>query len=235
MAGRFFSGTRSGSGKGGAASQAMRERLKKGGTESASETYKKMLKQKLAEAKMKAASGEKSAFATFGKVGQAPVRSKKAQEMMKQMALQQQIKENKKAKKAVIVEAKRLMNGNIDKKGRVFDIAGNQVAQVNLKNGAISTIYGQHVGIYKEKSYMTKMALEEAINKNSPYLINQRKLIAQQAQGGMPQIGAGFAQTHTTDVFGNAAGGNVWGNANTDVWGNPSGGGLMGFFSGFFR
>lgn len=222
---RFFSGSRTASGKGGAASKAMREQLKKGGTIDASENYKKMLKDKLNEAKLKAASGEKSAFSSFGgNVGKRPQRSKRAEETMKLMALQQQMKEEKKAKKAVVVEPKRLVNGTIDKKGRICDISGAQVGQINLKNGAITTIYGQHIGVYKGKSYMTHMAIQEAINKNSPYLINQRKIIEQQKLQNAPQFGGGFAQTEHKDIFGNEAG-NVWGEPPRDIWGN-----IMTFF-----
>jgi hypothetical protein len=219
---RFFSGSRNSSDKGGgktaSASGMMREQLRKGKKIDQAENYKKLLQQKLAEAKFRAATGEKKDFSMLGS-GSAPVqRSKRSQDIIEIIAKRELAREQKKLKKAVVVEARKLSNGRIDEKGRVFDAAGNVVVRVNLKNGNMSTIYGQSIGRYIPKSYLTKMAIENAITKNSPYLINQRKMVEVQRQERLQEEHA-RAQNNS-----------VWNAPQRDLWGNP----IADFFGNFF-
>ena len=216
---RFFSGSRESSGKGGAASTVMREQLKKGGKINLAENYKKILQRKLAEAKLKAASGEGNKFSMMGSGAAPQPRSKRALAIVKMMAERDLAKEAKKARKAVVVEAKRLANGSIDAKGKIYDSAGNIVARVNLKNGNMTTMYGQSIGHYAPKSYMTKMAIEQAIAKNSPYLLNQRKMLEAKKQ---EQAQQSSQQNNASSHF--------WNAPQNDIWGNP----ISDFFGRFF-
>lgn len=215
---RFFSGARDNTGKNASSTtKLLRDELRKRGRITP-ETYKKIIQQKLNEAKAKASSKESSSFSMFGKMAQnKSTRSASAEKTIKFMAEEALLKAAAKVRKEVIIEVKRFFNGNIDKKGKIYDVAGNLVAQVNLKNGAITTIYGQNLGVYKAKSYLTTAAITDAINKNSPFLLNQRKAIEAQKNA---QTGATldvWSRTQT-DVWGNAKG-DAWGRSATDVWG----------------
>lgn len=216
---RFFSGSRESSGKGGAASTVMREQLKKGGKVDLAENYKKMLQKKLAEAKLKAASGEGNKFSMIGSGAAPQPRSKRAQAIVKMMAERDLAKEAKKARKAVVVEAKKFANGSINDKGKIYDSAGNVIAQVNLKNGNMTTMYGQSIGHYVPKSYMTKIAIEQAITKNSPYLLNQRKMVEAKKQEQSQQSTSSHSQSN-----------HFWNAPQNDIWGNP----ISDFFGKFF-
>ncbi len=221
---RFFSGSRDGGNKSSSVSSYLREQLRKGagknGTLNMAEIQKKMLEKKMFEAKFKSAGEGKRNFSMIGNT--APTqqrtgsRAAKAMEMLKQMEIQ---KEAKKQRKAVTVEAQRLGNGKIDAKGRVYDTAGNMVAKVNLKNGQITTSYGQFIGMYKAKSYLMKNALEQAITKNSPFLINQRKMQEMQKQQQLQQA----SQQESASAH-------FWSAPQHDIWGNP----ITDFFGRFF-
>lgn len=200
---RFFSGSRdSGTKKSGSASSMMMDQLRKGKRINVAENYKKILEQKLAEARLKAASGEKQNFSIFSRQGAPKEQSKRTQEIVKMMLEREKMKKEKEARKAVYVKSQRLANGKIDEKGRVYDIAGNLVGKVNPKNGNISTAYGMVVGKYKEKSYSTKVALENLIHKNSPFLINQRRLQDIKQREAMSN----------TSFWGGVSGHDIWGN-----------------------
>jgi len=206
---RFFSGSREGGSKSGAASTIMREQLRKGKKADLSENYKKILQRKLQEAKLKAASGEKQGFSMLGKGAIPPQRSKRAEQVIKMMAERELAKEAKKAAKVVVVEAQRLANGRIDDKGRIYDTAGNMVAKVNLKNGNMTTMYGQSIGRYVHKSYLTKVAIEQAIMKNSPFLINQRRMQDLKVQEQRNHEAQASTQNNS---FWNAPQHDIWGN-----------------------
>jgi hypothetical protein len=212
---RFFSGSRSSSGSTtSSVSAMMRAQLKKDKKINFAEINKKLLQNKLMEAKLKAMTGEKKSVPSMvGGRTDPPSgegRTKRSQEIIKMVMQREKDKADKAAKKAVTVEAKRLVNGKVDEKGRIYDSAGNLIGKVNLKNGNMSTSYGQHIGVYKAKSYMTKMAMEQAINKNSPFLINQRKMIEVKKQEQIQQEAKAREQSN-----------NFWGASGKDIWGNP--------------
>ncbi len=215
---RFFSGARNNSGKGvSSTTKLLRDELRKKGRITP-ETYKKIIQQKLNEAKAKAGSRENSSFNMFGKMAQNKrEHSVKAQKTIQFMAEEALMKAAAKLRKEVIIEVRRFFNGNIDKKGKIYDVAGNIVAQVNLKNGFITTVYGQNLGVYKPKSYLTVAAITDAINKNSPFLINQRKTIEMQ-KNAQPVAQLDVWSRTPTDVWGNAKT-DVWGRTATDIWG----------------
>jgi hypothetical protein len=129
-------------------------------------------------------------------------------------------KEIKKIRKEVVIEVRRYINGKIDAKGHIRDNMGNIVAKVNLKNGAITTMWGQYIGVYKPKSFLVNNKIEDVINKNSPFLINQRAALLkqqqQQQQNSAPYLDI-WSRT-ATDVWGNVPL-NVWGNPQADIWG----------------
>jgi hypothetical protein len=213
--GRFFSGSRSGDAKGGAASRALKEQLSKGVRGAVKLDYQKMVKQKLDEARY-ASKENKQSFGMVGTPGTVK-RSAKAEKAMKMLADQHAAKEAKKNRKAVVVEARRLRNGKVDDKGRVFDMAGNQVAKINLKNGDMTNMYGMSIGKYKQKSMMTINTLIDVIEKNSPYLINQRKMLLLQQQQQQQQ--AALTAQGNSSVYGSSSAG-MWGEETRDIWGN---------------
>ncbi len=215
---RFFSGVRDKNGKNSSStSKLLRDELRKKGRITP-ETYKKIIQQKLNEARANAGKRENSSFNMFGKMAQnKPTRSVKAQKTIQFMAEEALMKAAAKLRKEVIIEVRRFFNGNIDKKGKIYDVAGNLVAQVNLKNGAMTTVYGQNLGMYKPKSYLTVAAITDAINKNSPFLVNQRKTIEMQ-KNAQPAAQLDVWSRTPTDVWGNAKT-DVWGRTATDIWG----------------
>ena len=177
---RFFGGSRNNTGDSASSTtKIMRDELRKKG-KITPEAYKRILQQKLNEAKAKAGSRESSSFSMCGNMAQNKRKlTKGAEDTLKLMADMQLKKELKKAAKEVVIEVRRFTNGRIDDKGKIFDYAGNLVARVNLKNGAMSTIYGQYIGFYKPKSFTVAANITEAINKNSPFLLTKEKLLKQ--------------------------------------------------------
>lgn len=219
---RGFTGARGGKIEVSASAKIMRDTLRKGG-KITPETYKKMLQEKLNEAKARASSKEKQNFSMFGR-SDSKKRSQSADKTMMLMAMMALEKEEKKLRKEVVIKVRRFINGRIDAKGKIFDQMGNIVARVNLKNGAMTTVYGQHFGIYKQNSTLVNNAIIAVINKNSPFLANQRKAIAAAATASSFWGGAAAAPSldvwsrTPTDVWGNTAL-NGWGNPQVDAWG----------------
>lgn len=144
--------------------------------------YKLIFKRKQEEAKEKALKTMSHSTGNgAGKmVGQRKM-SERAEQALKEMSMKKAAKEQKKLRRMVIVQPQNFSNGSINKRGQIFDLAGNIIGQVNSKNGNMSVTSGWAIGKYKPKSYMTKLLIEQAIDKHSPYFIQQRKLLAQQA------------------------------------------------------
>lgn len=213
---RGFTGSRNGtSGSSSIAIKVIRETLRKGGSIN-EETFKKIVKLKMeyeAEARAKAFSaGGGSKASMMGKMAQNKPLSSSAQKTMELVEKMRLEKKAKKAKKEVVIVARRFSNGKIDDKGRIRDTAGNIVAKVNLKNGTMTAINGQNMGVYNAKSAATANAIVDAINKNSPFLINQRNaLLAQKRQDEQSYYDSQSASS--TSYF--------WSSSQTDVWGNP--------------
>jgi hypothetical protein len=91
----------------------------------------------------------------------------------------------------------------LDKKGKIYDIQGNIVGQVNTKNGKMATMHGWHIGKYKPKSQMTNLLIEEAITKHSPYELQRRKLLLLQQQQLAEQLAlAELQQKQSISLFG---------------------------------
>ncbi|MBY0408433.1 MAG: hypothetical protein K2Q01_12145, partial [Rickettsiales bacterium] len=128
--------------------------------------------------------------------------SKKAETALKQIAQKKAAKEAKALRQSVIVQRKVLSNGVLQKNGKFFDVAGNQIGKVNLKTGKIATNNGMNLGQYKNKSNRTQAAIMDAINKYSPYYINLRKMQQMQAQGLDPKTGQPLNQD-AINVHGN--------------------------------
>lgn len=240
---RYFSGARD-KGRIGVAGEIMRIEILKKGKLPAAERYKSILKKKFEENKQKTLkdklnapiiSGFKSAFKM----------SKHAEQALKQIAQRKARKEAKAMRKMVIVESRRFPNGNITAKGKIYDVAGNLVAEVNRKNGNISTTLGWGLGKYRPKSYLTNVTIQNAIDQYSPYFINQRKQQLMQQQGVVQYGVHGAPGEDVINVYGPAsntmqsfagtdAGGprqnigmtswgarsdNVWGTYTDNVWG----------------
>ncbi len=184
VAPRHFGGSRSG-GRIGAASQMMRLEILKKGKLPPAERYKRIMKKKLEENKEKAlGSAYKKPFSLSDKINIKKL-SPRAEQAMKEIAMRKARKLAKAERKMVIVQPRHFHNGSINKKGEIFDIAGNIIGKVNTKNGVISTNSGWGIGKYKPKSMMTDNLIIDAINKHSPYFIQQRRLQMLQAQGVM--------------------------------------------------
>lgn len=111
--------------------------------------------------------------------------SKRALQALREMAMKKAAKENKALRQMVVVQRQNFHNGSVDAKGRIYDVASNQVGQVNLKNGRMAAMNGWAIGKYKAKSVRTNLAIQDAINKYSPYYINLRKMQQMQQTQGM--------------------------------------------------
>ena len=200
---RHFTGSREAS-KSSIAKEILQLEMQKKGKLPAELRYKLIFKRKQEEAKEKAmkAMNAQAGNGAGKMVGQRKM-SERAEQALKEMSMKKAAKEQKKLRKMVIVQPQNFSNGSINKKGQIFDIAGNIVGQVNTKNGAMSVTSGWSIGKYKPKSYMTKLLIEQAINKHSPYFIKQRLMLAQQA--ALVGVHGGFVDPNVMNVHGVSA------------------------------
>lgn len=184
---RFFNGGRSDSGRIGAASEIMRFEIQKKGKLAPGDRYKRIMKKKLDESK-KAALGTayKKPFSLSGKITGLSKMSARTEQALKEIAERKARKEAKAERQMVIIQPRNYTNGTLNKKGDIYDVAGNLVAKVNAKNGKISTSSGWSVGKYKSKSMFTTMVIQGTIDKYSPYFINMRRMQMMQQQGMQP-------------------------------------------------
>jgi hypothetical protein len=159
----------------GVAGDIMRFEIQKNGKLPAADRYKLILKKKMEENKKALDQKTKSSFSIFN-VKEARKMSKKAEDALKQVAARKAAKEAKAMRQMVVVQPRTYPTGTLDRKGQIFDVAGNIVAKVNTKNGKISTLTGWGLGKYKPKSIMTDLLVQDTISKFSPYFIQQRKL-----------------------------------------------------------
>lgn len=237
---RYFGGARETRKRGPAAEQMIFE-LQKGGKLPAADRYKRLLQKKLEENRKKLGAPEKKGFKLSNKIYNPKKASPRAEQALKEIAMKKAAKLAKAERKMVIVTAKNFNNGSINKKGQIFDIAGNVVGRVNLKDGKMATNLGTPIGKYKAKSYMTEVNIQNAINLHSPYFIQQRRLQQlqqMQAAGmGMTVHGPmespdainlyGFSNNADRQVtsYDNAFGSNVMGprqNVGVTAWGAMS-------------
>ena len=161
---------------------------------SPSERFKLIMKMKMDEARGKHSSD---------KANSRPM-SEKAAKALRDMKKKKEIKRAKELRRMVIVEPARFHNGYLNKKGKVYDVAGNIVATVNSKNGRMATMLGSGLGQYKPKSRQVANILSSAINQYSPYYINLRKMQAMQAAGLDPVTGQPLNQ-NVINVHGNSS------------------------------
>jgi hypothetical protein len=246
MAGTRYFNTGRDAGRIGAASEIMRIEILKKGKLPATERYKQILKKKMAANKEKAMGGVRVnvGFNIPSNLKEARKLSKQAEQKLKELAMRKAAKEAKRIRQMVIVTPRNYQNGSLDKKGKIYDIAGNVVGKVNTKNGKMSTMHGWNIGRYKPKSFMTDMAIQNAITQHSPYFIQQRKLQMLQAQGasqygvhGAPMMSPvsdvevisvhGSPQNNFNNFFGSDlapqrqnVGMTSWGARSDNVWGN---------------
>lgn len=185
---RFFNGGRE-PGKRSVASEMMRFEIMKKGKLQPGERYKRILKKKFEQSQQKA----------IMDLGGKRTMSKKAEQALKDVAARKAAKQAKAERMMVIIQPRNYSTGQLSRNGNISDLAGNVIGKVDKKTGKIATNGGWGLGRYKAKSFMTDLAIQEGINKFSPYFINLRKM--QMMQQG--------------DVGG--AGGGVWGNPATDT------------------
>lgn len=219
---RHFSGNRATS-KNSVAREILILEMQKKGKLPAAMRYKMIFKRKQEESRAKAAQGygKQIAGASGQLVGQRKM-STKAEQALKEMAMKKAAKEAKKLRQMVIVRPQNFKNGRIDAKGQIFDIAGNLVGRVNTKNGAMSASTGWGIGKYKPKSYMTTLLIEQAIDRYSPYFIQQRKLAMMQA--AMSNVHGSYVDPNVMNVHGISAagamlGGGMYGNTGSGDYG----------------
>lgn len=215
---RNFTGSRTGSGSN-VSMKIIRDTLRRGGRINEG-TFKKIVSAKLAEARVNLGNKVKDRPSMFGNLGQNKRRSKRAEETLDLVNKMREEKAIRKANKEVIIEVRRFINGKIDDKGRIKDITGNVVAKVNLKNGSMTDITGQFIGLYQSKSQAVVNKIEATINKVSPYLIAQRAALVKQKQA-LETLTKGGNNDAQLDVWSRTPT-DVWGRAKTDVWGRPA-------------
>lgn len=199
---RYFSGSRD-QGRVGVANEIVRIEILKKGKLPTVERYKHILKKKVQENKQKTLADKmkQPIIPGIGSLGSAKYNmSKRAEQALQQIAQRKAKKEAKVMRQMVIVEARRFPNGNITNKGKIYDVAGNLVAEVNRKNGSISAMNGWGLGKYKPRSYFTNLAIQNAIDQHSPYFINLRK--QQMMQPGTAVTAHGAADQDVINVWG---------------------------------
>ncbi len=219
---RHFSGSRE-PGKKSIAKEILQLEAQKKGKLPAQMRYKLIFKRRQEEAKEKAMKSMTQAGASgSGNLVTGRKMSARAEQALKEISMKKAAKEQKKLRKMVIVQPQNFSNGHIDKKGQIFDIAGNMVGRVNTKNGRMSLTSGWTIGKYKPKSYMTKLLIEDAINKHSPYFIKQRQMAMQQA--AMSNVHGSYIDPNVINVHGMSAqaamlGGGMYGNVGQHDYG----------------
>lgn len=221
---RNFTGARS-SGGSQAAFKIIRKTISKGGRINEG-TFKKIVDAKLSEARANIGTKIKERPSMFGKIGQNKRRSRKAEETLEMVNRMREEKAVRKANKEVVIEVRRFINGKIDDKGRIKDITGNVVAKVNLKNGAMSDITGQYIGLYQPKSQSVVNKIEATISRLSPYYIAQRAAEQKQKEAMQVLLNGGNNDNNLdvwsrtpTDIWGRSLNTDVWGRPKTDIWG----------------
>lgn len=220
---RFFSGDRDVGTTKSLSNEIMRIEYQKKGRMSSTERFKLIMKNKMEESKKQLDQGKTKPL------------SQRAQQAIQQLNAKKAAKEAKKMRQAVIIQPRRYVNGHLTKNGNIHDIAGNVIGKVNEKDGRMATHMGFSFGRYKPKSRRTDSLIEDAINKYSPYYIQQRKLQAL-AAAGLDPMGRPLDQTvinvygvqtdNSFSNYGEAAGGprqnigvTAWGARSDNVWG----------------
>lgn len=188
---RFFSGSRD-TGRESAARLILKLEIEKGGKLTSAERFKLIMDQKM-----------KAQQKLVGQKNGGKKLSAKAERALKEVAMKKASKEAKAIRQSVIVERKIFNNGMVQRNGKIFDVAGNQVGKINLKNGKMSTNAGTALGQYKSKG-RSNAVIMDAINKHSPYYINLRKLQAMQAAGLDPATGRPLGE-QIINVHGNSS------------------------------
>jgi hypothetical protein len=211
---RHFTGSRE-FGKKSIAKEILQLEMQKKGKLPAEMRYKLIFKRKQQEAKEKAAKAMSQGSGASGRMVTQRKMSEKAEQALKEIAMKKAAKEQKKLRRMVIVQKQNFSNGMVNEKGQIFDIAGNIVGNINLKTGKMAVNSGWSIGKYKPKSYMTKLLIEQAINKHSPYFIKQRQL--QQQAAAMAGVHGGYIDPNVINVQGMSAqgamlGGGMYGN-----------------------
>ncbi len=220
---RNFVGARS-SGGSQVAFKIIRKTISKGGRINEG-TFRKIVDAKLSEARANLGTKMKDRPSMFGKIGQNKRKSKKAEETLEMVNKMREEKAIRKANKEVVIEVRRFINGKIDDKGRIKDITGNVVAKVNLKNGAMSDITGQYIGLYQPKSQAVVNKIEATINKLSPYFIAQRAAAQKQKESLETLVNGGNSSDLNvwsrtpTDIWGRSTNTDAWGRPKADIWG----------------
>lgn len=241
MVGARYFNTGRDAGRVGVASEIARLEIIKKGKLPAADRYKQILKKKLESQKKKVMGGRvQVGFQLPGSLKEARKMSKQAEQKLKELAQKKAAKEAKRIRKMVIVTPRNYHNGSLDKKGKFYDVAGNVVGQVNVKNGKMSTMHGWNLGKYKPQSYRTDITIQQAIDQHSPYFINLRKqqLLQQQGVVQYTSFGPPAQAGDTINLYGsmNAADSNFygtdaaparqnitatsWGVRSDNVWGN---------------
>src|SRR5688500_7895537 len=128
---RHFTGSREPS-KNSIAKDILRLEMQKKGKLPAQMRYKMIFKRKQQEAREKAMAAQSTVDQT-GRLVSTRKMSDKAEQALKEMAMKKAAKEQKKLRKMVIVQPQNFSNGRIDKKGQIFDLAGNMIGKVNTK------------------------------------------------------------------------------------------------------
>jgi|GEM_PF-2433246 len=195
---RFFSGSRDKLNKRSIAQEILRLEVEKKGKLDPQDRFKFIMQRKMEESRKKVEMAKQAK-------GNGRPMSQKAEKALKDIAAKKASKEQKRLRRMVIVQPRNFSNGRLNKKGGIYDIAGNKVGQVNTKDGKISTYLGTHLGQYKPKSHYTNSLIQNSIDQWSPYFINLRKMQAMQAAGLDPMTGQPLNPTNS-NVYGATGG-----------------------------
>lgn len=190
MTKRFYSGARDTSSSAGQASKMKKLEIQKGGKLpiTSAQRYKMMMEAKLEDARKQSRSKNKSVFTPPGAKPVTSALSHKAEQALKEIAQRKAAKKEKELRRMVPIVPCNYQDGRLDAKGRIWDVANNQVLKINHKTGKVSTMGGWTIVKYKPKSLMNRLAISEAIKKHSPYHIKLRQMQMLQEQERLRMI-----------------------------------------------
>lgn len=240
---RYFNGARE-QGRSSPASELFRFEFQKKGKLTPVERYKFLFQKKMEENRKLATmnKGKKIGFNLPGAKSNPRRLSARAENALKEIAQRKAAKQAKVMRQMVIVQPRQYHNGSVNRKGQIYDIAGNMVGKVNRKNGNIGFFGGFAGGKYKPKHLMTDLFIQESITKYSPYYINLRKMQAMQQglvhgapstddvinlyghkQSTQPVMMTGIHGAHADGGGSNiSAGVTSWGVMSNNAWGTYS-------------
>lgn len=169
------------------------------------ETFKHTMKKRLSESQQKSTDNRRN-FMMTGARDKGPQMSKTAQMALDQLARKKAAKEERELRRMVFITPTVYpSHGKLTEKGKIYDVSDGLVMKVD-RYGRIKTMTGWTVGKYKANSLSNKYVITSAIEKHSPYFIQQRKQQQLERDAQLAQM-YGHANPQAASLYGGGGGG----------------------------